>query len=119
MPCLCLIFIAQRSPLYSHFSETLTGLSSIRAYGEQASFIAVNEQKLDNNNRAYYMQIQSQRWLALRLDFVGALIVGCAALVAALLAQSLSPGLVGLSISYALQVRIFASALESFFTFRR
>lgn len=105
MPCLLFAFsIAQRSPLYSHFSETLTGLSSIRAYGEQASFIAVNEQKLDNNNRAYYMQIQSQRWLALRLDFVGALIVGCAALVAALLAQSLSPGLVGLSISYALQV---------------
>ncbi len=53
-------FASQRSPLYSHFSETLTGLSSIRAYGEQASFIAVNEQKLDNNNRAYYMQIQAR-----------------------------------------------------------
>lgn len=40
-----------RSPLYSHFGETLTGLSTIRAYAEQERFIAGNESKLDQNNQ--------------------------------------------------------------------
>jgi ABC-type multidrug transport system fused ATPase/permease subunit len=93
-----------RSPLYSHFGETLTGLSSIRAYAEQDRFIKQNEFRINDNNRAYYIQVQSQRWLALRLDFTGALIVFFAALVSSLTAKSLSPGLVGLSLSYALQV---------------
>ena len=52
------------------------------------------------------------RWLAIRLEFVGNLIILFAALFAAIqrnfqgeLSLNISPGLVGLSISYALQVR--------------
>jgi ABC-type multidrug transport system fused ATPase/permease subunit len=40
-----------RSPLYAHFSETLTGLSTIRAYQEEKRFISGNENKMDYNNR--------------------------------------------------------------------
>jgi ABC-type multidrug transport system fused ATPase/permease subunit len=48
--------------------------------------------------------VQSQRWLGLRLECSGALITGSAALIAVLTASSITPGLAGLSISYALQV---------------
>ena len=46
----------------------------------------------------------ANRWLAVRLETVGNLIIFCAALLAVLGKDSLTPGLVGLSVSYALSV---------------
>lgn len=46
------------------------------------------------------------RWLAVRLEFVGNVIVSFAALCAVIARESLSPGIMGLSISYALQVML-------------
>ncbi len=97
-----------RSPLYAHFSETLTGLPTIRAYQEQDRFITGNEMRLDQNNQALYLQLQAQRWLNLRLDFTGAVIVGAAAFISVLTASRTPTALAGLSMSYALSVRISA-----------
>ncbi|KAJ3300226.1 Multidrug resistance-associated protein 1 [Borealophlyctis nickersoniae] len=64
-----------RSPIYAHFSETLGGVSSIRAYGEEKRFITANEHKVDFNLKAYYPSISSNRWLAVRLEFIGSLVI--------------------------------------------
>lgn len=53
-----------RSPVFAWFGETLSGVATIRAYGQQARFIANNEARLDRN-MACYMPAQSvNRWLA-------------------------------------------------------
>ncbi|MBN3303875.1 MRP1 protein, partial [Amia calva] len=93
-----------RSPVYSHFNETLLGTSVIRAFHEQQRFITDSDGKVDYNQKAYYPSIVANRWLAVRLEFVGNCIVLFAALFAVVARETLSPGLVGLSISYALQV---------------
>ncbi|XP_068452238.1 multidrug resistance-associated protein 1 isoform X2 [Clinocottus analis] len=93
-----------RSPIYTHFNETLLGTSVIRAFGEQERFIRESDQRVDHNQRAYYPSIVANRWLAVRLEFVGNCIVLFAALFAVMARESLSPGIVGLSISYALQL---------------
>ncbi|XP_068119210.1 ATP-binding cassette sub-family C member 3 isoform X2 [Hyperolius riggenbachi] len=93
-----------RSPIYSHFSETITGASIIRAYGRQTSFVQLSDNKVDENQKSYYPGIVSNRWLGIRVEFVGNCIVLFAALFAVIGRESLSPGLVGLSVSYALQV---------------
>jgi ATP-binding cassette subfamily C (CFTR/MRP) protein 1 len=36
-----------RSPIYTHFSETVTGCSTIRAFDRTESFISENERKVD------------------------------------------------------------------------
>ena len=54
-----------RSPLFSHFSETLNGLSTIRAYNRQISFIKTNFDKVDTNQRANYPQLAVQRYYSL------------------------------------------------------
>jgi ABC-type multidrug transport system fused ATPase/permease subunit len=38
-----------RSPIYSHFGETLSGAATIRAYGMAENFIHENERKIDVN----------------------------------------------------------------------
>uniref|UniRef100_A0A3B3Q9H2 Multidrug resistance-associated protein 1 n=1 Tax=Paramormyrops kingsleyae TaxID=1676925 RepID=A0A3B3Q9H2_9TELE len=93
-----------RSPVYTHFNETLLGTSVIRAFGDQERFISESDCRVDYNQKAYYPSIVANRWLAVRLEFVGNCIVLFAALFAVIARENLSAGIMGLSISYALQV---------------
>uniref|UniRef100_A0A3Q3L1J3 ATP-binding cassette, sub-family C (CFTR/MRP), member 2 n=1 Tax=Mastacembelus armatus TaxID=205130 RepID=A0A3Q3L1J3_9TELE len=93
-----------RSPIYSHFGETVSGLSVIRAYGHQERFLKHNEITIDENLKSVYPWIVSNRWLAIRLEFLGNLVVFFSALFAVISRETLDSGLVGLSISYALNV---------------
>ncbi|XP_072205259.1 multidrug resistance-associated protein 1 isoform X2 [Excalfactoria chinensis] len=100
-----------RSPVYSHFNETLLGVSVIRAFEEQKRFIKQNDVKVDENQKAYYPSIVANRWLAVRLEFVGNCIVLFAALFAVMARNKLSAGLVGLSVSYSLQITAYLNWL--------
>ncbi|XP_060530036.1 multidrug resistance-associated protein 1-like isoform X5 [Cylas formicarius] len=92
-----------RSPIYSHFGETVSGVQTIRAYGQQERFITESENKVDLNQVCYYPSIISNRWLAVRLEMIGNFIILFAALFA-VLGKNQLPGLVGLSITYCLQI---------------
>ncbi|KOX68195.1 Multidrug resistance-associated protein 1 [Melipona quadrifasciata] len=93
-----------RSPIYSHFSETVSGAQMIRAYGVQNRFIEESESKVDFNQMCYYPSIIANRWLAVRLEMVGNLIIFFSALFAVLSRDTINSGVVGLSVSYALQI---------------
>ncbi|XP_073071631.1 multidrug resistance-associated protein 1 isoform X6 [Manis javanica] len=100
-----------RSPIYSHFNETLLGVSVIRAFEEQERFIHQSDLKVDENQKAYYPSIVANRWLAVRLECVGNCIVLFAALFAVIFRLNLRAGLVGLSVSYSLQVTTYLNWL--------
>ncbi|CED82203.1 metal resistance protein ycf1 [Phaffia rhodozyma] len=96
-----------RAPIFSWFGETLSGLSSIRAYSQTARFSAHNEAFLDRNNACYLPSVSVNRWLAVRLEFLGSLIMLAAALVsvvALIVSRNVDAGLVGLMMSYAVSV---------------
>ncbi|KAM9837504.1 ATP-binding cassette sub-family C member 3 isoform 1-T1 [Aulostomus maculatus] len=93
-----------RSPIYSHFSESITGSSVIRAFGRHSAFVLMSDMKVDENQKSYFPGIVSNRWLGVRIEFIGNCIVLFAALFAVTGKENLNPGLVGLSVSYALQV---------------
>ncbi|KAL6702697.1 ATP-binding cassette glutathione S-conjugate transporter ycf1 [Coniothyrium glycines] len=96
-----------RSPIYAHFQESLSGMSTIRAYHQQRRFEMENEWRVDANLRAYYPSISANRWLAVRLEFLGSVIILAAAGFAIISVAShsgLSAGMVGLAMSYALQI---------------
>jgi ATP-binding cassette subfamily C (CFTR/MRP) protein 1 len=92
-----------RSPIYTHFGETLTGATTIRAYDRIGDFVTENEGRIDRNQLCYYprfvlakAQIQcvrlliyspsfvASRWLSVRLEFVGNIIIAAASLLAVL-----------------------------------
>ncbi|KAG0705743.1 ABC protein [Suillus ampliporus] len=54
-----------RSLLYSHFSETLTGLPTIRSYGEMKRFITSNRYYVDLEDRALSIVVTNQRRVVL------------------------------------------------------
>ncbi|OCT93914.1 multidrug resistance-associated protein 1 isoform X2 [Xenopus laevis] len=95
---------ASRSPVISHFGETLMGAPTIRAYGHQERFINQNKDVMNENLVCYYNNVISNRWLAVRLEFLGSLMVFFAALFAVQAGDKMNSGVVGLSITYALNI---------------
>ena len=95
---------SSKSPLFSQFGETLSGVVTIRAYGDAARFEGVNQDLLDHNQSSYFVSTNINRWLAVRLECLATGIVGASSLFALLSAGTLSPSLAGLSISYALNI---------------
>jgi len=93
-----------RSPIYTHFGETITGAPTIRAFNRTEDFITENEARIDKNQICYYPSYVASRWLSVRLEFLGNIIIMSAALLAVLSRGTIDPGLVGLSLSYALNV---------------
>ncbi|KAM9019894.1 multidrug resistance-associated protein 1-like isoform 1-T1 [Ara ararauna] len=95
---------ASHSPVISHFSETLAGRSTIRAFGHQERFIRKNNDVVYENLVYFYNNVISNRWLSVRLEFLGNLMVFFAALFVVLAGNTMSSSTVGLSISYALNI---------------
>ncbi|XP_047509486.1 multidrug resistance-associated protein 1 isoform X1 [Pieris napi] len=93
-----------RSPIYSHFSESITGATTIRAYGVTERFVEESERGVDHNQACYYPSCIANRWLAIRLEMIGNVIIFFAALSVVLGRDTIDPGIVGLSVTYALQI---------------
>ncbi|KZT52688.1 glycoside hydrolase family 43 protein [Calocera cornea HHB12733] len=95
-----------RSPVFASFQETLGGLQSIRAFRQQKRFIAENEARVDANQQAYFPSFTCNRWLAVRLEFLGSCIILTSAMLAtwSVITGRVSAGLVGLMMSYATSV---------------
>ncbi|CCE80487.1 Piso0_003604 [Millerozyma farinosa CBS 7064] len=95
-----------RSPIFAHFQESLNGVSIIRAYGQEGRFKYLNESIIDRNMSAYHPSINANRWLSVRLEFIGSLIILSASGFAILTLKTggMTAGLVGLSVSYAFRV---------------
>ncbi|KAJ1525343.1 hypothetical protein ONE63_010161 [Megalurothrips usitatus] len=104
-----------RSPIYSHFSETLTGTTCIRAYDVADRFIMEAEARVDKNQKCYFPVAVANRWLAVRLETVGNTIIFFAALFAVLGRDTkIGASKVGLSVSYALQITMVLNWLVRF-----
>ncbi|GMM31438.1 ATP-binding cassette glutathione S-conjugate transporter [Martiniozyma asiatica (nom. inval.)] len=95
-----------RSPIFAHFQETLSGVSTIRAYSQTDRFQFLNKYKMDSNMSAYHPSVSANRWLAVRLEFLGSLVIlgSSGLLILTLRSGHVTPGLVGLSVSYSLQI---------------
>lgn len=94
-----------KSPIYAHFSETLNGITTIRAFGDTARFASLSYANLDKNVQAsYLMNCGINRWLMFwTTGAVGTASIGAAAFLAAATGRA-SPGLAAMAIKYAMQV---------------
>lgn len=91
------------SPIYTHFTETVQGLSTIRSMRAEIRFQRDFMVKLEESIRAQLTAAAAQQWLGLRLQMLGAFLIGGCGFVAVITsAHENTPELTGLVISYAL-----------------
>ncbi|XP_060775099.1 multidrug resistance-associated protein 4 isoform X2 [Neoarius graeffei] len=90
-----------RSPVFSHLSSSLQGLSTIRACKAQERFQQTFDSHQDLHSEACFLFLATSRWFAVRLDGMCSVFVIITAFGCLLLKNSLEAGAVGLALSYA------------------
>ncbi|KAF9909310.1 hypothetical protein EC991_008821 [Linnemannia zychae] len=98
------IHMISKSPLYQHFAETLAGVSTIRAMRVNGRFSEDNAKKSNRSANAYWAYMAAMRWLSVRLEFLGSLVVLATALLCVWKMDQLGTGGAGLALSYSLTV---------------
>ncbi|XP_058723910.1 ABC transporter C family member 2-like [Vicia villosa] len=98
-----------RSPVYAQFGEALNGLSTIRAYKAYDRMADINGRSMDNNIRFTLVNISGNRWLAIRLETLGGLMIWFTATFAVMQNgradnQQEFASTMGLLLSYALNI---------------
>ncbi|KAJ5246170.1 P-loop containing nucleoside triphosphate hydrolase protein [Penicillium chermesinum] len=105
-----LLDIETKAPLFSHFLETISGLSSIRAYGWTEEYRRLSRTTLDNSQRPFYLLFCIQSWLNLVLDLIVAAIAVTVIAIALALRGNSSLGLLGIAL---FNIVNFSSTLQS------
>ncbi|XAR72526.1 Xenobiotic-transporting ATPase [Bertholletia excelsa] len=98
-----------RSPVYAQFGEALNGLSTIRAYKAYDRMANINGKSMDNNIRFTLVNMSANRWLAIRLETLGGLMIWLTATFAVMQNgraenQEAFASTMGLLLSYALNI---------------
>ncbi|XP_032237842.2 ATP-binding cassette sub-family C member 4 isoform X2 [Nematostella vectensis] len=96
-----------RSPVFSHFSDTLEGLVTIRTHHMQKGFIKAFYKHQDEHSKVWFTLLSALRWLGIRLDLLCVLFT--IVVVFAAIAADSSAGATALSLIYALQLAVDTS----------
>ena len=77
-----------RSPVYSHISMTIQGLSTIRAFGKQDITTQYYHKYMNSLSQAAYLYLVTNRWFGIRIDLLSAVLLACVAYASVPLASS-------------------------------
>jgi ABC-type multidrug transport system fused ATPase/permease subunit len=89
-----------RSPLQSMVNECLEGSTSIRVFKQDQNFVNKYRGFADTNSSALLNFVSAQRWLGVRMELLGSIVVLVSSVLVVCLNETLllEPGLVGLLI---------------------
>lgn len=93
-----------RSVVFAKFGEGLSGVATIRAYGLKQRFTTDLRKAIDEMNSAYFLTYSNQRWLSMRLDLIGNLLVFTTGVLVVTSRFSVNPSIGGLVLSYILGI---------------
>lgn len=105
-----------KAPLYSQFTECLTGLATIRAFGWQDALEEKNRQLLDRSQRPFYLLYAVQRWLTVVLDLVVAAVAVLLISLVVGLRGTIDGGFVGVALVNVIQFSQSIKMLVTFWT---
>lgn len=97
-----------KSPLFTQFLDLVRGLSSVRAFAWETSFLEQYLDLLDASQRPYYLLFCIQRWLGVVLDLMVAVLVAIIMILVVKLRSQLSPQFVALAL---LNIMSFSQSL--------
>ncbi|XP_017418879.2 ABC transporter C family member 14 [Vigna angularis] len=94
-----------KAPVIHHFSESIAGVMTIRAFRQQKNFCEENLKRVNANLCMDFHNYSCNVWLGVRLELLGSFVFCISALFMIILPSSIiKPENVGLSLSYGLSL---------------
>jgi ATP-binding cassette subfamily C (CFTR/MRP) protein 4 len=97
-----------RSPIFAMMSESLSGISSIRANGVVEFFEKKFVKAQDAHSRAFFAFIASSRWVGFRMDSIVSMFIAFSCFLGVLFSQQgwlhIDPNVLGLAVTMLLQL---------------
>jgi ABC-type multidrug transport system fused ATPase/permease subunit len=92
-----------KSPIFEQFGSVLMGIGTIRAFDKTETYVQRMYERIDTHAKAYYNLMVFNRWMAFRLNIVGA---AFSSITAALIVtmKGIDASLAGFALSFALQL---------------
>ncbi|KAJ3680648.1 hypothetical protein LUZ60_016926 [Juncus effusus] len=95
----------QRAPILHHFAESLTGASTIRAFGQEERFSRVNLNHINNQSRPWFHNISAVEWFSFRLNLLSNFVFAFSLILLVSLPEGyLNSSIAGLAVTYALNL---------------
>ncbi|XP_057969287.1 ABC transporter C family member 10-like [Malania oleifera] len=92
----------------SHLAESIAGVVTIRAFGQEERFFAKNLDLIDTNASPFFHSFTATEWLIGRLEVLCAIVLSTSALLITLLGHGYSSsGFIGMALSFGLSVNEF------------
>ncbi|KAF3676906.1 DNA-binding protein GT-1 [Capsicum annuum] len=97
----------QKAPILHHFSESLTGVATIRCFNQEDRFLKKNLNLIDNYSRVVFHNSATMEWLCVRINFLFNLIFFFLLVILAHLPrEAIDPSLAGLAATYGLNLNV-------------
>ncbi|PKA63454.1 ABC transporter C family member 3 [Apostasia shenzhenica] len=96
-----------KAPIIQHFSESLSGTTTIRSFNHESRFVAINSQRLDEFNRPRFHTAGAMEWLCFRLDVLSSIMFTVSLIFLICMPKGMiDPGVAGLTVTYGLSLNM-------------
>lgn len=97
----------QKSPIQHHFSESISGASTIRCFNQEVRFLNKCLSVIDDYSRVTFHNTATMEWLCVRINFLFNLVFFILlAVLVHLPRSSIDPSLAGLAVTYGLSLNV-------------
>ncbi|GMH09352.1 hypothetical protein Nepgr_011193 [Nepenthes gracilis] len=97
-----------KSTVASNLAESISGATTIRAFGKEEQFFSRAVDIIDKNASPFFHSFSANEWLIQRLEILCALVLSSSALALTLLPFTASAsGFIGMALSYGLSLNIY------------
>ncbi|CZT50852.1 related to multidrug resistance-associated protein [Rhynchosporium secalis] len=111
-----LMDLEAKAPLYSNFLETLSGLVTIRAFGWEKNMEQRSMLLLDASQRPFYLLYCVQRWLALVVDLMVAVLAVILVAIIVRFRHRMEQGFAGVALVNIMSFSMILSVVVQFWT---
>ncbi|CAN1124757.1 ABC transporter C family member 9 [Linum perenne] len=102
----------QLAPIIHHFSESLAGAATIRAFGEGERFIDSNLGLIDNYSRPWFHNVSAMEWLSFRLNLLSNFVFAFSLVLLVTLPEGIiSPSIAGLAVTYGINLNVLQASV--------
>ncbi|KAL1805463.1 hypothetical protein ACET3Z_028531 [Daucus carota] len=93
---------ASEAPVIQYFSETISGLTTIRSFDQNSRFLQTYMKIVDAYSRPEFQFAAAMKWLLLRLDVFSCITFAFLLVLSTYFRKTINPAIAGLAVTYGL-----------------